>query len=86
MEQQTRTNYYIAYDEAVQRKQHKDEYVTDYINDVTELARRSQMPDRFLIDKFMFYARPEYIMHAGGHDDGKTPKEIEKRLPVAEIA
>uniref|UniRef100_K1RCC3 Uncharacterized protein n=1 Tax=Magallana gigas TaxID=29159 RepID=K1RCC3_MAGGI len=29
---------------------------------------------------------PEYIMHAVGQDDGKTPQEIEKRLRVAEVA
>lgn len=35
----------LAYDEADERKQHKEEDVTDYINDVIELARRNQMPD-----------------------------------------
>lgn len=82
----TNADRLLAYDEAVKRKQRKEEDVTDYINDVTELARKSQTLDRFLMDKFMFHARPEYIMHAVGHDDGKIPQDIEKRLRVAEVA
>lgn len=46
----TNADRLVAYNEAVERKQRKDEDVTDYINDVTELARGSQMPDRFLMD------------------------------------
>lgn len=76
----------LAFDELSERRQRRDESVTEYINDVTNLSRKTQLPDDFLIQNLMFRTLPEYLMSAVGGKDPDSPQEMEKRLRIAEGA